>query len=353
MPSVSSYSFQTLQASVLIQEAYERIGIAGEMTERQKVDSALRSLNFLLSQWATRGVHLWTLKTCLLPLIAGQRKLTLPLEVKKIVSLSLRTSYRILGGSATSDKEGDPTKAFDGDDTTACLQTAENGTITYTYPAHNPQRITLVGISSNENANYTLTIKGLDQTGHSVPLLTLARQTYKMTEQGKSLVHWAELPSPDLYQGYSLQETGGATLKVRELYLNQGIRDTVLTELSRSEYDATPTKDQRGRPCSFYSDRQREPCLYLWPTPVSSTSCLVMTYEEMMPDVLSMGQFVDIPARFYEAVLWGLAYQLSCKYKPALMEQSRALAEEAFRIATDDDTESTPVTLYPDDGGGR
>ena len=49
MPSTSgTYDFQSIEVELIIREAFERIGISGEFIEPIKLDSAKRSINFLL-----------------------------------------------------------------------------------------------------------------------------------------------------------------------------------------------------------------------------------------------------------------------------------------------------------------
>ena len=69
--SSGSYNFQSITAELIIREAYERIGILGDFTTAQQLDSATRSLNFLLSDWSNRNVNLWTLDTFFIGLKPG------------------------------------------------------------------------------------------------------------------------------------------------------------------------------------------------------------------------------------------------------------------------------------------
>lgn len=346
MTTSGTYQFQNVAVELLIREAFERIGIAGEMMEYQKLDAAMRSLNFMLAEWMTRGVNLWTLETAFLPLIEGQSQFTLTSQVKNITQASLRMSYRKLGGAAASVPDGNAQNAFDGDWQTACTQTQANGTISYDYGVGQVQRITFVGIQTNVPASYTLTLKGTDGNGTTFTLLTLSKQAYEINAQGQGLTRWFEVPNPGLYQTYSITETGGATLNVQEIYFNNTVQDTILSEVSRSEYLSTPLKSQTGRPTCYYLDRQIIPQLYLWPAPSSLYTCLVFSYEKVFQDVGNITHTLELPSRFYEPVIWGLAYRMACKYAPDKMDFARQSEQDALRIATSDDTEKTPISIY-------
>ncbi len=346
MTTSGTYGFQNVPVELLIREAFERIGIAGEMMEYQKLDAAMRSLNFMLAEWTTRGVNLWTLETAFLPLIAGQSQFTLTSKVKNITQASIRTSYRKLGGIPASNKGGNAANAFDGNGQTACTQNQENGTISYDYGAGQVQRVTYVGIQTNVPASYTLTLKGTDGNGTTFTLLTLPRQAYDINAQGQGLTQWFEVPNPALYQVYSITETGGATLNIQEIYFNHMVQDTILSEVSRSEYLSIPLKSQTGRPTCYYLDRQIIPRLYLWPAPSSLYTCLVFSYEKMFQDVGNITHTLELPSRFYEPLIWGLGYRMACKYAPNKIEMARQYEQDAFRIATVDDTERTPISIY-------
>ena len=356
MTTSGTYATLNVPVEVLIREALERIGLPGELVEYQKLDAALRSLNFLLQEWMTREINLWTLKSTLIPLVTSQGQYTLPAELKDITQCSLRLSFRKRGGIAASNKptaeDAGADKAFDGNPHTACTQTEANGTISYDFGAGNTQKITLAGIQSNISTSYTLILEGTDPQGRVVPLLTLPKQTYSVNAQGQGLIQWLELPNPGLYQIYSVRETGGATLNLQEIYWNNTVQDTLMSEVSRDAYLSTPLKNQTGRPVVYYLDRQIVPRLFIWPAPSSLYTCLFVSYEQMMQDVGTVANTLDIPARFYEPLIWGLAASLAAKYAPDKIEMARAFSDGAFQRATRDDTENTPFSIRGD-GSGR
>ena len=68
----STYAFNPSLSDIMI-DAYERAGKLGvELTvQNQMLSSARRSMNFVLSSWANRGVNLWTVQGINQPLIPG------------------------------------------------------------------------------------------------------------------------------------------------------------------------------------------------------------------------------------------------------------------------------------------
>jgi len=76
--------------SELIEEAYERVGI--ESTTGYDVRTARRSLNILGLEWANRQVHLWTITSASIPLLANTKTYTLPADTIDLLDVVIRTT---------------------------------------------------------------------------------------------------------------------------------------------------------------------------------------------------------------------------------------------------------------------
>ena len=57
---------------------------------------------------------------------------------------------------------------------------------------------------------------------------------------------------------------------------------------------------------------------------------------------------VQIPARFYPALIWGVSYQLALKFNPQVAQLLKSEYEQAFDIAAREDSESTPISIMGD-----
>lgn len=465
-----TFNFQSIQIELIIREAYERLGILGEFVEPQKLDSAKRSIDFLLLEWMNKSVNLWTLSRSYLCLVTGQGQYTLPNTVSDIIQANLRTSTRQLNGVASSNirqlngtpaaSSGIAANAFDGNPLTACTQTApdgnisydygngntqtittvglisqaslnidasieisadnlnwsllfnltmqrydanvgyrfddfvpiaarayrilegggntlniqelyfatyavnnnatnafdsnpntffidmmSNGSISYDYGVNVKQLITFIGIQSNVNISYSLTIEYSQDNINWTTLFIIPSQTYV-----KSIISWFDVPVPVSARAYRVRETGGAILNIQEIYFNNNTLDFSISNVSRYEYLTYPNKYLQSRPCIYYLDRQITPILNIWPTPSPQYNCLFYSYKQMMQDT---GMFytnaLQIPARLYPALVWGLSWQLALKYKPEAAAMFKSEYEQSFEIATVEDKESVPITIRPDD----
>ena len=74
----------------LCEEAYERCG--KEMRSGYDLRTARRSLNFLLSEWANRGINLWTIEEGSIPLVQGTVTYDLPDNTVDLVEHVIRTN---------------------------------------------------------------------------------------------------------------------------------------------------------------------------------------------------------------------------------------------------------------------
>jgi hypothetical protein len=73
----------------LMEEAYERCGV--ELRTGYQFRTARRSLNLLITEWANRGINLWTVEQGQIPLIQGQYVYDLPNDTVDLIEHVIRT----------------------------------------------------------------------------------------------------------------------------------------------------------------------------------------------------------------------------------------------------------------------
>lgn len=344
LPTSGTFNFQSIQIELIIREAFEKIGILGEFVEPQKLESAKRSIDLMLLEWINKSINLWTIESAYLALVQAQVQYTLPVTVNNIIQVNLRTSTRQLNGTPATSANGNPAFAFDGNPATACTQDAINGNISYDYGAGVTQQITFVGIQSNVTSTYSITVQSSVDNAAWLPLVIIPP-----TEFIKGNIVWIDVPVPIDARAYRILETGGAILDIQEIYFNNNTLDMPITNVSRYNYFTYPNKRLQSRPNVYYLDRQILPTLYLWPAPSNLYNCLQYSYTQMIQDT---GDFytnaVQIPSRFYPALIWGLTYELALKYNPQQAGQFKGEYEQSFQLATKEDSESTPISIRGD-----
>lgn len=124
--------------------------------------------------------------------------------------------------------------------------------------------------------------------------------------------------------------------------------DYSMERLSRDEYLTIPTKTTSGRPNQFFLNRQLTPNLKIWPVPDSSTSYTVY-YDALtrMDDADTFTNTLDLPFRFYPCLAAGLAYYLSLKKSPQRTQMLKAVYEEEFQRAAEEDRDRASFNVVP------
>lgn len=135
---------------------------------------------------------------------------------------------------------------------------------------------------------------------------------------------------------------------ILEVALRRSGTDYDLDRISRGEYLNIPSKTSTGRPSQFYFNRQSSPEITVWPTPENSTDQLVYYYITRIEDADTLQNTTDVPYRFLPCMVSGLAYYLSVKKAPERVQLLKAVYEEEFQRAADEDEDRVSLKLQPD-----
>jgi hypothetical protein len=134
---------------------------------------------------------------------------------------------------------------------------------------------------------------------------------------------------------------------ILEVAIRRSGTDYELSRISRGEYLDIPNKTSTGRPSQFYFNRQSSPEITLWPTPENSTDTLVYYYITRIEDADTLQNTTDVPYRFIPCMVSGLAYYLSIKKAPERVQLLKAVYEEEFQRAADEDEDRVSLKLQP------
>jgi len=134
---------------------------------------------------------------------------------------------------------------------------------------------------------------------------------------------------------------------ILEVALRRDGTDYEIDRISRGEYLNIPNKETTGRPSQFYFNRQIKPEITMWPVPQSGDT-LVYYYIKRIEDADTSKNTTDVPFRFLPCMVAGLAYYLSMKKAPERIQLLKAVYEEEFQRAADEDEDRVSLKLQPD-----
>ena len=345
LPTSGTYNFQSIQIELLIREAFENIGIFGEFVESQKLDSAKRSIDFLMLEWMSKSVNLWTLEYDYIPLVTSQAQYTLPEPLSDIVQINLRTSTRQLNGTpATNGTDGanPAANAFDGNPNTYCNADQNNAWISYDYGAGVTQQVNFVGLQPHNDTTDAPITARIEYSQDNISWNTL--YAFPLLSFTPGVIQWFDIPTPVNARAYRIYAPGN-TLQLEEIYFNNNTYDMPISEVSREEYFTYPNKQLQSRPSVYYINRLITPILYIWPVPSSNYNCMQVSYKEMIQDAGNYTNTLQIPARFYPALVNGLSWKLAIKFNPQSAQMFQVEYEKSFNIATIEDSENEPIKI--------
>ena len=128
--------------------------------------------------------------------------------------------------------------------------------------------------------------------------------------------------------------------------------DRIILPFSRSEYASIANKQSAGFPTSFWFDRLLAPTVTLWPVPDGNQVNLVYYRTRQIQDaVLSNAASPEIPFYFLEPYVNGHARRLAMSWAKDRVEGLKALEDEAWAIAADQNVETSNVYVSPMLGG--
>lgn len=143
---------------------------------------------------------------------------------------------------------------------------------------------------------------------------------------------------------YTLTED---VVDILEVVIRRDGTDFQADRISRSEYQNIPNKATTGRPSQVYFNRQTAPKVNVWPAPENSTDVIRYYYVQRIEDADAAVNNVDAPFRFLPCMVAGLAYYMAVKRAPDRVQLLKAIYEEEFQRAADEDEDRVALKLTP------
>lgn len=301
-----------LDVNDLIEEAFERCG--KELRTGYDFRTARRSLNLLTIEWANRGINLWTIEEGQIPLYPNQVIYALPNDTIDLLDQVTRTN----AGVGTNQVDININR----------ISESTYSTIPNKYAQGRPIQVWInrqTGEANATTANVaTQAVQAADTTIYLDDVTGLAAAGF--IRLGSELISYSNLTKTGNTAGYLS-------------YCGRGQQNTIAAS------HAIGTDVYVARP----------PSINIWPVPNQGSSgnpYYMFVYWRMrrMQDAGSGVKSQDIPFRFLECMVAGLAYKMSMKLPD--MDPNRIMAlkaeyEQQFQLAADEDREKASVRFVP------
>ena len=312
--STTGTSVFNLDVNDLIEEAFERCG--QELRTGYNFRTARRSLNLLTIEWANRGINLWTIEEGQIPLYPNQVIYALPNDTIDLLDQVTRTN----AGVGTTQVDININR----------ISESTYSTIPNKYAQGRPIQVWINRQSGETNATTALVSTQQVSTTDTTIYLDNVTQigAAGFIKLDNEIISYSQLtqPSPSSTAGYIS-------------YCGRGQQNTIpaIHTIGTAVYVARP------------------PNINIWPVPNQGSigNPFYMFVYWRMRRIQDTGTGVrtqDIPFRFLECMVAGLAYKMSLKLPdmdPNRIAMLKADYEQQFQLAADEDRDKSNDRFVP------
>lgn len=316
--TVSQTVFNTRR---VIDNAVRRCKVPAQSITAEHLDIAKDQLFLFLGELANQGTPLWCIEKVIVPLYDGQGNLTLASSTVDVLNSNLRYLQPVSGTDTVGPSSIQTYFASATPVTTVGILWAGASTA-----------ITLQ--RSDDGSNWT-TIQ------NETPVANVGEWT------------WYDLDTSVASTYFRILSLSGAIV-YSQVYLANTPTEIPLARMNRDDYTNLPNKTfKSSRPLQFWFDRQvPSPIMHLWPVPnaAATTSQIVLWRQRYIMDVGTLTQELEIPQRWYEAIVSGLAAKLAMEMievDAQLIPMLDQKAAVALNIAQMEERDNSPMMISP------
>jgi len=293
-----------LDVNDLIEEAFERCG--KELRTGYDFRTARRSLNLLTIEWGNRGINLWTIEEGQIPLYPNQAVYAIPVDTIDLLDQVTRTGI---------------------DDNQTDLTISRISGSTYaTIPNKNAQgrpiQVWINRQSGQSNATTATLTSTITSTVTTIPITGIT-----------------QLPSAGFIK------IGTETIAY------SAINGSDLVYCARGANNTTAAAHTAGAAVTI----QNLPCINIWPVPNQGSAgnpYYTFVYWRMrrVQDAGTGTSDQDIPFRFLECMVAGLAYKMALKIPdidPNRVLMLKSEYEQQWQLAADEDRDKASDRYVP------
>jgi len=320
MTTSGTVATTVIDTAKVIEHAVRRIGKPASSQTPEGIDIAKECTYLFLLGLANRGFNLWCVERSYIALTANTATYATPAGTIDVLNVVY----------------SQPTQAT-GTDTVAALST-----ITALAAATTIVRVglafsvitaseTVVISSSDDNVTYT------------------ARSTQTKTDWATGTKYWFQLDPTVSAQYWKVSTTAASTAST--FYLASAIYDLPVTIWNRDTFMALNDKTKLGRPSTnYFFEKTLTPQITLWPVPNNSNDQITIMRHRQVQDVGTLVQTLELPARWFDAMIWQLASKLCFELEdvdPNRMQMVLDQADKNLLMAEGNESDGATIMLSP------
>lgn len=316
--TVSQTNFNTRR---VIDNAIRRCKLSAQQITAEYIDIANDQLYLFLSDLANQGAPLWCIEKQIYPLYDGVGDITMTDGTVDILNSNFRWLQQVTGTN---------------------VDTSTTRTVTFTTDTF----VANVGIYWTAAAVPI----ALERSDDGAIWTTIQTETPTATAGQWT---WFDLDSSVAARYFRVRATSG-TLSFSQIYLANTPTEIPLARMNRDDYTNLPNKAfQSDRPLQYWFDRQvNNPIMHMWPVPnEAATVCQIVVWRQRyIMDVGTMTQDVEVPQRWLEAIVSGLAAKMALELVEVdvnlipILDQKAAIA---LNIAQMEERDNSPMMIAP------
>jgi hypothetical protein len=316
--TVSQTVFNTRR---VIDNAIRRCKLTAQQITAEHIDIANDQLYLFLSDLANQGAPLWCIEKQIYPLYEGVGDITMTDGTVDILNSNFRTLQPVTGTN---------------------VDTSTTRTVSFTTDIF----VANVGIYWTAAAVPI----ALERSDDNVTWVTIQTETPTATAGQWT---WFDLDSSVAARYFRVRATSG-TLSFSQIYLANTPTEIPLARMNRDDYTNLPNKAfQNNRPLQYWFDRQvNNPIMHMWPVPNdAATVCQIVVWRQRyIMDVGTMTQDIEVPQRWLEAIVSGLAAKMALELVEVdvnlipILDQKAAIS---LNIAQMEERDNSPMMIAP------
>lgn len=322
MATSDTVASTVIDTAVVIDHAVRRIGKSPSILTPELLDTCRNNLYLILTSMINRGANLWCIDRQLIPLYANQASYTLPAGTIDVLNAQYRTPVDLWAGA-----------------------TQTQSTANWKAQFSSGQAISTVGILFGNSGAYNLILE-YSSDGLSWSTASAIGATTEVSGAWK----WYDIDPAFSALYFRVRETVSGLVNFTKIILASSNYESPMERFSRDTYESQPNKNSPGQPLNYLYDKQLTPVMTFWPVPNDTNSLVSVKRQRQVQDVGTMSQKIEVPERWFEAVIWMLAKNLAFEFEgvdDARLARCIAMSEKYLTEAENGEVDSAPIFIAP------